>query len=92
MSLPLNFFLSPCWSVPENRTTPVLLLRLTSIQQSPSTASILTRFFCQAGMAVPLASGLGDVLADGDGLSMPRAPGLVVGSSLPPSPFIMPSA
>ena len=41
---------------------------------------------------MPLASGLGDVLGDGDGLPMPRAPGLVVGSSPPPSPFMMPSA
>ena len=71
---------------------PALSSRLTSIQQSPSTAETLTRFFCHAGTAVPLAVGLGVLLALGDGLPMPSAPGLVVGSSLPPSPFSSPSA
>ena len=92
MSLPLNFSMSPFLSVPENSTTPVLLLRLTSIQQSPSTAAILTRSFCQAGTPVALGLGSGDALGDGDGLTMPRAPGVVVGSSPPSPPFIRPSA
>ena len=52
----------------------------------------MTRFFCHAGMAVALVVGFGDLLAVGDGLPIPSAPGLVVGSSLPSPPFIMPSA
>ena len=77
--------------MPENSTTPVLLLRRTSIQQSPSVALILTRFFCHAGVAVELDDGFGDLLGDGDGLPMPSAPGWVLGSSLPP-PLRRPSA
>ena len=69
----------------------MLLVRRTSIQQSPPLASSLTRFFCHAGVAVALFSGLGDLLGDADGLAMPSASGLVVGSSLPPLPLTRPT-